>query len=54
MLISPWTDLELTGESMEYNKGNDVLFTKQGINDMAVAFLNGYDPRDPESHAAAR
>jgi epsilon-lactone hydrolase len=48
MLISPWTDLAVTGESMEYNKDNDVFFTKQGIAELATGFLNGHDPRDPE------
>lgn len=47
MLISPWTDLEVTGKSMDYNEDNDALFTKQWIKDMAAAFLNGRDPRDP-------
>ena len=47
MLISPWTDLEMTGESLDYNKGKDAIFNKQWIIDMAAAFLNGHDPRDP-------
>jgi len=47
MLISPWTDLEQTGESMEYNKDNDVLFSKPWIDELAAGFLNGHDPRDP-------
>jgi acetyl esterase/lipase len=47
MLISPWTDLEVTGESMDYNDANDALFTKQWITDLAAGFLNGHDPRDP-------
>jgi epsilon-lactone hydrolase len=49
MLLSPWTDLAVTGESMDYNEGKDVLFHKQWIIDMAVAFLNGHDPRDPDA-----
>ena len=49
MLISPWTDLEVTGESMDYNEGNAALFSKQWIKDMAAAFLNGCDPRDPDA-----
>jgi acetyl esterase/lipase len=49
MLISPWTDLELSGESMEYNKDNDVLFNKPWIAELAAGFLNGHDPRDPET-----
>jgi monoterpene epsilon-lactone hydrolase len=49
MLISPWTDLALTGESLDYNAGKDAIFNKQWITDMAAAFLNGHDPRDPET-----
>lgn len=49
MLMSPWTDLEVTGESMDYNDGNDALFHAQWIKDMAAAFLNGCDPRDPDA-----
>lgn len=49
MLISPWTDLEVTGESMDYNDAKDALFTKQWITDLAAGFLNGHDPRSPEA-----
>jgi acetyl esterase/lipase len=49
MLISPWTDLEVVGDSLNLNEGNDALFTKQWIKDMAAAFLNGRDPRDPDA-----
>ena len=48
LLISPWTDLEVTGESMDDNKDNDAFFTRQGIAELAAGFLNGHDPRDPE------
>jgi epsilon-lactone hydrolase len=47
MLLSPWIDLAVTGESLDYNAGNDAIFTKQWITDMAAGFLNGRDPRDP-------
>lgn len=47
VLISPWTDLEQAGESMEYNKDNDVFFSKSSIDELAAGFLNGHDPRDP-------
>jgi acetyl esterase/lipase len=47
MLMSPWIDLAVTGESLEYNEGKDLIFTKQWITDMAAGFLNGHDPRDP-------
>jgi len=49
MLISPWTDLEMNGESLDYNAGKDAIFNKQWITDMAAAFLNGHDPRDSET-----
>jgi acetyl esterase/lipase len=49
MLISPWTDLEMNGESLDYNAGKDAIFNKQWITDMAAAFLNGHDPRDPKT-----
>jgi acetyl esterase/lipase len=47
MLLSPWIDLAVTGESLEYNEGKDLIFTKQWITDMAAGFLDGHDPRDP-------
>ena len=47
MLLSPWIDLAVTGESLESNEGKDLIFTKQWITDMAAGFLNGHDPRDP-------
>jgi acetyl esterase/lipase len=48
MLMSPWIDLELTGESLDYNKDKDAIFNKQWISDMAAGFLNGHDPADSE------
>jgi acetyl esterase/lipase len=47
MLLSPWIDLAVTGESLEYNEGKDLIFSKQWITDMAAGFLDGHDPRDP-------
>ncbi len=47
MLLSPWIDFAVTGESLEYNEGKDLIFTKQWITDMAAGFLDGHDPRDP-------
>ena len=49
MLLSPWNDLEGVGESLDYNKGKDAIFSKQWIADMAAAFLDGHDPRDPKT-----
>jgi acetyl esterase/lipase len=47
MLISPWIDLAATGESLDDNAGKDAIFSKEWIIEMAGAFLNGTDPRDP-------
>jgi len=47
MLLSPWIDLAVTGGSLDYNEGKDLIFTKQWITDMAAGFFNGHDPRDP-------
>jgi epsilon-lactone hydrolase len=47
MLLSPWIDFAVTGESLDYNEGKDLIFSKQWITDMAAGFLNGHDPRDP-------
>lgn len=47
MLISPWTDLGTASGSLDYNAGNDAIFTKEWIATMAAGFLNGHDPRDP-------
>ena len=49
MLMSPWTDLELTGGSLDYNNGKDAIFNKPWIAQLAAGFLNGHDPRDPET-----
>ena len=49
MLISPWNDLAGIGESLDTNEGKDVLFTKQWIAQLAAGFLNGHDPRDPQT-----
>jgi epsilon-lactone hydrolase len=49
MLISPWTDMAVTGASLDYNGGKDAIFHKQWIAEMAAGFLNGTDPRHPEA-----
>jgi monoterpene epsilon-lactone hydrolase len=48
MLMSPWNDLEGTGVSLDSNRGKDVFApNKEWIAQLAAAFLNGQDPRDP-------
>jgi epsilon-lactone hydrolase len=49
MLISPWLDTEVIGASVEYNKDNDVIFNRSWLGEMIAGFLNGHDPRDPET-----
>lgn len=45
--ISPWTDLALTGDSMQTRAAADPLVDRPGLEDMAAKYLNGADPRDP-------
>jgi len=46
--LSPWTDLQGTGESMTANAAHDLIVQKPALLGMAAAFLGeGNDPRDP-------
>jgi len=45
--LSPWTDLEGTGESMDTNAPNDLIVQREGLQGMAAAFLGEASPRDP-------
>jgi monoterpene epsilon-lactone hydrolase len=45
--ISPWVDLEGTGESMTTRAAVDLIVGKEGLLGMAALFLQGGDPRDP-------
>lgn len=45
--ISPWVDLEGLGDSMTSNADADPMVQKQGLVDMATAYLGGADPRSP-------
>ena len=47
MPLSPWIDMEITGESVRTNNGKDALFNGPWIKKMADNFLGGTDPRDP-------
>ena len=47
MPISPWVDMEVTGETMRSNDGKDVLFNQDWVRELAANFLDGCDPRDP-------
>jgi epsilon-lactone hydrolase len=45
--ISPWTDMEGLGESMQTNAERDVLVRAGELKGMTDLFLGGGDPRDP-------
>ena len=45
--LSPWTDMEATGETMKTNADRDVLIPVDGLKGMTDLFLGGSDPRHP-------
>jgi monoterpene epsilon-lactone hydrolase len=46
-VMSPWTDLALTGESLRTRAAVDVLLKPDGIQETADVYLAGQDPRHP-------
>jgi monoterpene epsilon-lactone hydrolase len=50
MLLSPWVDMEVTGETIVSNSGKDALFGKPWIEQMAAMYLAGGSPRDPSAN----
>ena len=46
-LVSPWVDLEGIGESMTALAAADPMVQKPYLDEIARAYLNGADPRDP-------
>ena len=47
VVMSPWTDLALTGESLEDRAEEDPLLTKEMLSKTGASYLRGHDPRDP-------
>jgi epsilon-lactone hydrolase len=47
MLLSPWVDMAVTGDTMVSNSGKDALFNLSWVQQLAAGFLGGTDPRDP-------
>jgi monoterpene epsilon-lactone hydrolase len=45
--LSPWVDMEGTGDSMTTRADRDLLVHADQLKGMADAFLQGQDPRDP-------
>lgn len=49
LLLSPWTDLAMTGESYETEAARDPLCTREGLAPSAEAYLGGIDPTTPSA-----
>ena len=47
IVLSPWTDLALTGESLQTRAAVDVMIKPAGMAETAAAYLAGQDPRHP-------
>ena len=45
--ISPWTDLEGTGDSVKSKADVDPMVTEEALHRWGGLYLNGADPRDP-------
>ena len=45
--ISPWVDLEMTGETMTSKAATDPMVQRDGVAEMARLYLNGANPRSP-------
>jgi acetyl esterase/lipase len=47
VIFSPWTDLALTGASIESKAQADPIFTRAALAGPAATYLNGYSDHDP-------
>jgi epsilon-lactone hydrolase len=47
LAISPWADLTQSGASYAAKAEHDPMITKAGLDQMALAYVGGLDPRDP-------
>lgn len=47
--LSPWTDLALSGPSMEERAADDPILTPAMLATTAASYLQGHDPRDPHA-----
>ncbi len=48
-VMSPWTDLALSGASITDRAAADPLLTRDGLAVAAARYLDGHDPRDPRA-----
>jgi len=49
VLLSPWTDLALTGASIDANAANDPFLTRAGLEAGVRQYLGAHDCRDPRA-----
>ena len=49
LVLSPLTDLAMTGESLAANDAREVLLPVEGIRESALGYLDGADPEDPRA-----
>ncbi len=49
ILLSPWTDLTFSGESITTNAASDVLLPPERLTEARDYYLNGADPSDPRA-----
>jgi epsilon-lactone hydrolase len=47
--FSPYSDLAVTGDSVEANARSCAMFTPRGVREAAAMYLAGADPRDPRA-----
>jgi acetyl esterase/lipase len=47
VLLSPWTDLAMTGDSYDSEDGRDPMVSRASLRPSAEAYLAGVEPRDP-------
>jgi acetyl esterase/lipase len=50
MPISPWVDMEVTGETMLSNSETEALFNKPWVTQLAAGFLGGSSAQDPQAN----
>jgi acetyl esterase/lipase len=46
-ILSPWTDLAMTGESLKSREQDDPMLRRKGLAEQAEMYLDGHDPMDP-------
>ncbi|WP_211178387.1 alpha/beta hydrolase [Brasilonema octagenarum] len=47
VVMSPWTDLALTGLSLQDHADDDPLLTREVLSMASASYLNGHEPNDP-------